>query len=109
MRIGYIYLYKYLILYIVLSFIDNKHIINCEKVKMNKNKMEDLSDDFENGGVSGNNATDNVAIRIFNNFSALPQKSDFETGDGERKFLESLLFLFCSIRLTFSKLRATEI
>lgn len=93
MHTGYHYLYKYLILYIVLSFIDNKHLINCDKVKGHKSKMQDLTKDNYEGDLS--NGTNSIQdTSAFSNYSALAQRSDFETNDGERKFDSDRLFLF---------------
>lgn len=95
MHTGYHYLYKYLILYIVLSFIDNKHLINCDKVKGHKSKMQDLTKDNYERDLTGGNGTNSIQdTSAFSNYSALAQRSDFETNDGERKFNKRLMFLF---------------
>lgn len=85
MRKGYNYIYKYLILYIVLSFIDNKNIINCQKIK-NKLKLYEMPNEvvFENGTQINLNETSSNSSN-YCNYSALAQKSEFQPENNERK------------------------
>lgn len=85
MQKGYNYIYKYLILYIVLSFIDNKNIINCQKIK-NKLKLYEMSNEviYDNRTQINLNITTKDSSNCCN-YSALAQKSDLETENNERK------------------------
>lgn len=91
MRKSYHQLYKYLILYIVLSFIDNKYIINCQKIR---NKMK-FYDDASNEIPCENGVRINVTdSSTYCNYTALAQKSDFNEENHSRKYLSNLCCAF---------------
>lgn len=100
MRKSYHYIYKYLILYIVLSFIDNKYFINCQKIRNKMKFYEEMSNEVlcpngaigapRAGGGGGSGGRGNVTdlstspptsspattSSIHCNYTALPQKSE---------------------------------
>ena len=94
MQKSYHRVYKYLILYIVLSFIDNnKYFINCQKIKRDKMKLYEESSHVnvlcQNGGRIPN-VTD--LLSTYCNYTALAQKSEFDDDNNSRKFKYFLFF-----------------